>query len=300
MVSVGHIEASAQWQTAVFLIAGACILVNAVQGWGQGLMRQGTGIVALLAAGFLVVQSTGRMAEFLRPHVPALFLIPVSVVLIWVVSFNSIVLIGRLLFKRTKDCESSLWLLIYGLGGAAIGVGCGLLFVFCALIGVKIIGRIAEDQVEIQQAKNEGSETLILNLAKLKNSVELGYGGRVLDLVDPFPNHFYRELDQYSRVFADPETIRKLVEYPGFHRIWESPQILEIERDPELAAEVRRGNILGVFTNRKVVALLSDPQIRGVFSQEDLEAALNYALRSRELGRNGVENELSGAARESQ
>jgi hypothetical protein len=90
------------------------------------------------------------------------------------------------------------------------------------------------------------------------------------------------------------------VEYPGFHRIWESPQILEIERDPELAAEVRRGNILGIFTNRKVVALLNDPQIRGIFGQEDLEAALNYVLRSREMGRNGVENEFSGAARESQ
>jgi hypothetical protein len=280
MDSVGHIEGSAQWQTAVFIIAIAWILVSVVRGWGKGLMRQLAGIVALFAAGFLVLHYTGEMEEFLRPHVPPLILIFVSAVLIWVVSFNSIVLIGRLFFKRTKDCESSLMRLIYGLGGGAIGVGYGLLFVFCVLIGLKVIGRIAENQVEIQQAKNESSGALILNLAKLKNSVELGYGRRVLESVDPFPSRFYRELDQYSRLIADPEAIQKLLEYPGFRRIWESPQILEIERDPEIVADVQRGNILGVFTNRKVVALLNDPQIRSIFNQGDLDAALNYALTS--------------------
>src|ERR1700737_2637369 len=119
MVSVGNIEGSGQWQTAVIVIAVAWILANAVRGWGKGLMRQVIGIVALFAAGFLVLHYTGQMKEFLRPHVPALILIPVSAVLIWVLSFNSIVLIGRLLFKRTKDCESSLMRLIYGLGGGA-------------------------------------------------------------------------------------------------------------------------------------------------------------------------------------
>jgi hypothetical protein len=274
MGSVGHIEGSAQWQTAAFIIAVAWILVSAVRGWGKGLMRQLAGIVALFAAGFLVLHYTGEMEEFLRPHVPPLILIFVSAVLIWVVSFNSIVLIGRLFFKRTKDCESSLIRLIYGLGGGAIGVGYGLLFVFCVLIGLKVIGRIAENQVEIQHAKNESSGALILNLAKLKNSVELGYGRRVLESVDPFPSRFYRELDQYSRLIADPEAIQKLLEYPGFRRIWESPQVLEIERDPAIVADVQRGNILGVFTNRKVVALLNDPQIRSIFNQGDLDAAL--------------------------
>jgi Colicin V production protein len=259
-------------------------LVNALRGWRQGLMRQASGIVALFAAGFLVLEYTGPMEEFLQPHVPVLILIPISALVIWVLSFNSIVLIGRLLFKRTKDCESSVSRLTYGLGGAAIGVGYGLLFVFGLLIGVKIIGRIAENQVEIQQTKNEDSGALILYLAKLKNSVELGYGRSLLESVDPFPNRFYRELDEYSRIIADPEAIQKLLAYPGLRWIWESPQILEIERDPEIVEDVRRGNILGVLTNRKVVALLNDPQLRRVFNQGDLDEALNYALTSHDNG----------------
>jgi uncharacterized membrane protein required for colicin V production len=278
-VSVDPIEPSAQWQTAVFLIAGGCILVNAVRGWSQGLMRQVIGILAFFAAAFLVWQSTGRMEEFLRPHVPAWILIPVSAVVIWVVSFNSIVLVGRLLFKRTKDCESSLFRLFSGLGGAAIGLGYGLLFVFCSLMALRVVGRLAEDQVEIQQSKNENSGALILNLAKLKNSVEMGFGRKTLESVDPLPKGFYRVLDRYTLVITDPDTIRKTLEYPGFNRIWKSPQILEIEGDPQIMEDLKRGNILGVFTNPKIVALLENPQIRSLFTPGNLDAALNYAAR---------------------
>jgi hypothetical protein len=55
MGSVGHIGASAQWQTGFLLLAGACILLGAVRGWEQGLLRQVTTLVALFAAGFLVL-----------------------------------------------------------------------------------------------------------------------------------------------------------------------------------------------------------------------------------------------------
>ena len=280
MASIADIQGSQQWETAIFLIAAAWILVSAARGWGKGLMRQLVGIVALVAAGFLVLHYTGQMSEFLHPHIPALILVPVAAVLIWILSFNSIVLIGHLLFKRTKECESPLLRLIYGVGGGIIGLCYGLLFVWCVFIGLKVIGRIAANQVEIQRVKNERSEAFILNLAKLKNSIELGYGRALLDLVDPFPRSFYREIDQYSRVIEDPEALRKLLDYPGFRRMWESPQVAELERDPEIAADLRRGDIVAILTNRKVIALFDDPQIQSVFTQGDVEAALTYALTS--------------------
>ena len=281
MASAGYIQASHEWQTAVFLAAALWILVSVVRGWGKGLMRQLTGLVAFFAAGYLVLNYSSRVSEFLSPYLPALFLFPLAAILIWILSFNIIALVGRLLFKRTRDCESPVVRLIYGVGGGIIGLGYGLLFVWCVLIGLKVIGRIAENQVEIQRAKNESSGSLVLNFAKLENSVELGYGRTLLDSIDPFPRRFYRDLDKYSRVIEDPEAIQKLLEYPGFRRIWESPQIVELERDPRIVADLQRGDIVGVLTNRKVVALLDDPQIRSAFTQGDLEAALNYALTSR-------------------
>jgi len=280
MVGVGDIQGSHQWQTAVFVVAAVLLFVSAVRGWGKGLMRQLVGIVALFAAGYLVLCYSGLVGEFLRPHLPALLLLPAAALIIWVVSFNLIVLIGRLLFKRTKDCQSNSLRLIYGVGGGIIGLGYGLLFVWCMLIALKVFGQIAENQVKMQRMKNESSGAFVLNLAKLKNSVELGSGRAVLDSIDPLPSRFYRDLDQYSRVIEDPEAIQKLLEYPGFRRILESPQALEVERDPQIAADVKKGNIIGVFTNRKVIELLNDPHIQSAFTQGDLEAALNYALTS--------------------
>ena len=280
MVGVGDIQGSHQWQTAVFVVAAVLLFVSAVRGWGKGLMRQLVGIVALFAAGYLVLCYSGLVGEFLRPHLPALLLLPAAALIIWVVSFNLIALIGRLLFKRTKDCQSNSLRLIYGVGGGIIGLGYGLLFVWCMLIALKVFGQIAENQVKMQRMKNESSGAFVLNLAKLKNSVELGSGRAVLDSIDPLPSRFYRDLDQYSRVIEDPEAIQKLLEYPGFRRILESPQALEVERDPQIAADVKKGNIIGVFTNRKVIELLNDPHIQSAFTQGDLEAALNYALTS--------------------
>ena len=280
MVGVGDIQGSHQWQTAVFVVAAVLLFVNAVRGWGKGLMRQLVGIVALFAAGYLVLCYSGLVGEFLRPHLPALLLLPAAALIIWVVSFNLIALIGRLLFKRTKDCQSNSLRLIYGVGGGIIGLGYGLLFVWCMLIALKVFGQIAENQVKMQRMKNESSGAFVLNLAKLKNSVELGSGRAALDSIDPLPSRFYRDLDQYSRVIEDPEAIQKLLEYPGFRRILESPQALEVERDPQIAADVKKGNIIGVFTNRKVIELLNDPHIQSAFTQGDLEAALNYALTS--------------------
>jgi len=278
MVSASNIQGSHQWQIAVFLAAAAWILVSVVRGWSKGLMRQLTGLVAFFAAGYLALSYAGPVSEFLSPHLPPLFLFPLAAILIWLLSFNVIALVGRVLFKRTRDCESPPVRLTYGIGGGIIGLGYGLLFVWCVLIGSKVIGRIAENQAEIQRAKNESSRSFVLNIAKLKNSVQLGYGRTLLDSIDPLPRRFYRDLDKYSRVIEDPEAMQKLLEYPGFRRIWDSPQIVDLERDPQIAATLRSGDILGVLTNRKVVALLNDPQIRSAFTQEDLEAALNYAL----------------------
>jgi hypothetical protein len=278
------IHGSHQWQAALFLIATAWIFVSFARGWKKGLMRELAGIAGLFAAGFLIISFTGRMAEFLRPQVPSFILVPLSAALIWILSFNAVVLIGHLLFKRTAGYESSLLRLISGVGGGVIGLCYGLLFIWCVAIGVKVIGRLAANQVEIQRGKNESSGLFMVNMARVRNSMELGYGKALLNSVDPFPRSFYRGLDQYSQIIEDPEAFERLLAYPGFHRIWQSPRIQELQRDPEIIAEVRNGNVIGVLVNPKVVMLLEDPEIRNAITQSDMEAALSYALTSRGTG----------------
>ncbi len=275
MVGSNYIDGSPQWQIAIFLIAGACIVVNALRGWSTGLMHQVIGIIALFAACYSVLTFTARMEEFLAPHLPAPILPAVSMVLIWIISFNAITLVGRLFFKRTRDYDSDLFRVIYGLGGALIGAACGFLIVllFCATI--RIVGRVATNQVEVQAARNQNSPTIALNLAKLNNSMELGPVGTLFRALDPIPRSWYRQLDQYSRISLDSESMQRLVESAAIRRISQNPRILDIERDPSIMEAVQRGDLLNLLTNPKVITLLGDPEIRRVLDQRDVSQGLD-------------------------
>jgi hypothetical protein len=268
------------WQGAVMLFSALWVLISMLRGWTNGLMRQLTAIIAFLVAVFLVLHFTSNLAEYLHLEVPSVLQSPVAALLIGIISYNGIFLIGRILFKRTRDHDSLLVRLIYGVGGALIGFGYGTFFIWSLLIGIRVSGRIAENQIEIQRAESEPSGKFILNLAKLKNSIELGIGHSVIDAVDPMRPEFYRELDQYTRLIGNPRVIRKMLEYPGFRAVLQDPKILDLERDPEILADMQSGNLLGVLTNQRVVALLNDRQLRQVFSLKELKAALDFAGNS--------------------
>jgi Colicin V production protein len=277
MGPASEIQGSPQWQGVVLLCSALWILISMLRGWTTGLMRQLTAIVAFLVAAFLVLHFTSKLAEYLHREVPQVFQTAIAALLIWIISYSGILLIGRILFKRTRDQDSLLMRIIYGAGGALLGFAYGLFFIWSILIGVRLVGRIAENQIEVQRAESEPSGKFVLSLAKLKNSVELGLGRLVINAVDPAPPAFYRELDQYSRLIGNPRVLRKMLDYPGFHSVLQDPKIVDLQRDPELLADMRSGNLLGVFSNRKVLALLNDPQLRQVFSLGELKAALDYA-----------------------
>ena len=277
MGPASEIQGSPQWQGIVLLFSVLWILVSMLRGWTNGLMRQLTAIVALLITAFLVLHFTSNLAEYLHRDIPGVFQIPIAALLIWIISYNGILLVGRMLFKRTRDHCSLPVRIIYGAGGALIGFAYGLFLIWSLLIGVRVAGRIAQDQIEIQRADREPPGKFVLSLAKLKNSVELGIGRSVINAVDPAPPALYRELDKYSRLIGNPRAIRKMLDYPGFRNILQDPKIVDLQRDPELLAEIQSGNLLGVFSNRKVVALTDDPHLRQVCSLGEVKAALDYA-----------------------
>ena len=203
MGPASEIQGSPQWQGVVLLCSALWILISMLRGWSTGLMRQLTVIVAFIVATFLVLHFTSNLAAYLHREVPQVLQTPIAALLIWIISYNGILLIGRILFKRTRDQDSVLVRIIYGAGGALLGFAYGLFFIWSLLIGVRVIGRIAENQIEMQRAESEPSSHFVLSLAKLKNSVELGVGRSVINTVDPTPPGFYRELDQYSRLIGN-------------------------------------------------------------------------------------------------
>jgi hypothetical protein len=256
------IQGSPGWQTTYLVICVVWLFISFVRGWVNGIFRQILAIVGLVGAAFAVSWFTGPVAGMLRSalSLPGIVLTALSIVCVWGISYNVIMLIGRILFKRTRDQDSGLIRLIYGVGGAGIGIIFGLVSIWAFTIAIRVVGHVAENQVQLQRARSGPAPVWVANIAKLKNSIELGVGRAMLNQVDPLPRDFYRQIDYCSRLAADPESVQRLIDTPGFRRI--QPKVAELERDPEIVAAVQRGDIVALASNPKVIAMINDPELK--------------------------------------
>ena len=123
MGPASEIQGSPQLQGVVLLCSALWILISMLRGWTTGLMRQLAAIVAFLVAAFLVLHFTSNLAEYLHREVPQVLQTPIAALLIWIISYNGILLVGRILFKRTRDQDSLLVRIVYGAEGALLEIG---------------------------------------------------------------------------------------------------------------------------------------------------------------------------------
>ena len=178
---------------------------------------------------------------------------------------------------RTRDQDFASVRLVFGVGGAAVAVVYALLQIWVIVIGIRILGRIAQDQLAAQSSRNAASSGLVVGLARLKNSLELSPGKAVLDQIDPVPQLFYNRLDLCIQLLGNPRAIGRLLESPSLRSIWESPRIRTLQTDPEILDAVRRGDFLSLLSNPKVIALWTDPGIRALYASNEIQAACDYA-----------------------
>jgi hypothetical protein len=278
MTGIGT-DASEFWRNVFFALAGGWILLSFLRGWSQGILRQLLVPLAVLGASVVAVLVTPTGSAFLYQNawLPAFASVLLLGVGIWLFVYNLLVFVGGIIFKRTRDQDFAVIRLVFGLGGAAVAVVYALLQIWVAVIGIRILGRIAEDQLVVQSSRNTAPSGLVLGLARLKNSLELGPGKAVLDQIDPVPQMFYNRLDQCSQLLGNPRAIGRLLESPALRGIWENPRIRTLQTDPEILEAVRRGEFLSLLSNPKVIALWTDPGIRALWAGHEIQAACDYA-----------------------
>jgi uncharacterized membrane protein required for colicin V production len=274
-------QGSATWQWIFLAVAFLWLVISTARGWSKGVMRQLVSVVALIAAVWVTSRFSSNLADYLRTalHFPEGIVTLVAILFLWIVTSNLIVLIGHIVFKKTRDQESPTAEWIYGLGGAFLGFLYGLFFLWLIMIGIRLAGYVAEKELSVLVERG-AAVAFPATLAKLKNSIEHGAGGPILNAVDPIPQRLYREIDQWERAVSDPKILRKMMEYPGFQNVWRDPRVKALQDDPEIQAAAHQGNLIALMSNRKVLALMNDPEIRKAFSPEQLQEALDYALNS--------------------
>lgn len=291
---------SALWQTVFVSFAVVLILFEVLRGYRQGLPRQLVRLLAVIAA-YASAYFGGRLlVPMLRPilAVPDVIISPLGGAILALIVYSAITLIGRMLFRSTRQQESAAVRLVYGFSGAFVGIVFGLFFMWLLLVGLRSVGSVADaqlharvtDQPPIAQRvgssphvravgppPSDDSTALATLLARLKNSVELGSVGEVVRKTDVIPAGAYQTLGRVGEVLAKPQSAQRLLEYPGIRELGDQPKIQALRADPEITKMVEEGRYLELLRDPRLIDALNDPALLESVKKFDLQRALGYA-----------------------
>jgi hypothetical protein len=195
------------------LFAGLWILVAVVRGWIHGFWRQLLVPLGLVVAGFLVWNFTGTMAGIVIAalHFSWIPAVGTAIFILWFGGFNGVMIVGKLLFKRTRDYDFDLLRWLYGIGGALIGLVYGLATLWMIVMGIRLGGCIAAGQLAGGHGDNK--DWTMSYLVNLDQSIDHG-AGKIIDRIDPIPKQVYFFIKNSSQLSASDIFSKVLGQYP--------------------------------------------------------------------------------------
>ena len=282
----------ADWWLISFLLTAALLVGWEMRrGWRSGAMRQILKISAFCIA-YSVAVWCGRVGVRLLGHSDLFTSLGVSVVVGTAVFFAISAGIRRGLRRFFPQSTGSTGVKHNALG-SAIGALFGLLLVWLAAVGIRVLGTVAENVAPppVRQSADEmtaftNEETnvppggLITGISALKNSLDRGTAGAVMNRVDPVPVQTYSVLAKITRIIADPKRVERFTAYPGAQALMDHPRMIALRDDPAVQSIVLSRNYLALLTNERVTAALNDPELGELVKKFELEKALDFALQA--------------------
>jgi hypothetical protein len=256
----------------LWLAAGLYLLFEIWRGWRRGVMRHGMSVVALLIAGgvgWIFAWMTGFISDRIipLPYPGGRLIFGFAAALAF---YLAAVALSSLLFKKTAQQPAGIVRLFYGAGGGLFGLIFGLLILWGGISIFRTMGAVAEAR---QSAL--GDEQLVA----IKESLEEGSTGGLVDKVDIVPANVYGLITKLLRVTQSPEATARFFAYPQTQQFLTQPKIMELFTDPAVAGAASEGNYLSLLTNPKMAEIASDPEVQKSFAGFELEKALDYALQ---------------------
>ncbi len=292
------------WQTVFVSFAIVLVLFEIARGWRLGLPRQLVRIAAVVAAYSAALFGGRLLLPILRPllKIPDFLVSTIGGAILALIVYGVITTLGRILFKRTGQQESRTIRLIYGAAGGFLGLFFGAFLLWLLVIGVRSLGAVAEAQVNAMAPGNLPSfaerptrsagptrrtgssvpdeNSLVMSLARLKKSVELGAVGDVVKQTDVLPAGIYDTLAKVGGVFAKPERAKKFMTYPGVRELSDNPKILALRADPEITRMISQGRLLDLLQDERLIEAANDPELAAQLKRFDFNGALEHASRN--------------------
>jgi len=291
------------WQLAFVSFAIVLIVFEVIRGWNRGIARQLARLAALIAAYFAAFFGGTFIVPLARPFVnlPDRVVSIVAGAALALIIYAIIYGLGSALFKRTKQYDSATARVVCGLGGAVVGLFFGSFLVWVIIVGVRSLGTIADARVRQQSANQAATapertlhavdvrrrlagelppedSSVMVSLARLKNSLELGSVGDLVKKTDVVPSQTYETLGKIGQMVSTPESADRFLSFPGAQQLSNHPRLVAIREDPEVARLIQEGRYFELLQNQRVKDALNDPTLIDQIKGFDLKRALDYSL----------------------
>jgi hypothetical protein len=177
--------------------------------------------------------------------------------------------LSAFLFKRTSQQPPGPARWLFGLGGAVFGLLTGLVLLWGGISLVRTSGAVAQ--------ANETRESPGL-LGTLKNSLEQGPLGGVVESVDILPTEVYERIVRVGELSNNPDAMTRFLDDPGVQEILAHPRMQAVLNDPKVIQASETKNIFALVQSPTILAAATDPSLQKLVLSLDLQKALDHAL----------------------
>jgi len=281
------------WLQWIFFAFAACIVLYQIaSGWKRGMARQLVHWFALVIAYLAAWFGAREFVSMLRPlGYPDMVLSVLAGVGTWLVVFFVVTIFGVILFKKTSQQSTAAGRFSYGMSGGALGLISGLVFVWMALVVVRLVGAVAQSEItalhtaaekhpDTEHPEAQKPNMALEGLAGLKHSLDTGVAGDIVRQVDPVPKKVYDMISKMANIFATPENARHFLDYPGAQTVISDPKFTALRDDPEIVKAIKDRNFLALLKNPHFVSVANDPALYPLLKKFEFEKALDYSAGS--------------------
>jgi uncharacterized membrane protein required for colicin V production len=279
------------WNNVFFIAAAILILLLTIRGWKMGVVRQVVQILALIGAYVCAWIGGPELAPYLKSlSMPNAVLVAIAGSLIGLTVFFVVSVTSAILFKKTKDQSVGVIRLGYGAAGAFVGMIFGVFIVWAGVLAVKVLGTIAQSETKMLQERaaaqgvtQKGRRpqelgSFVHGLADMKQALERGPAGPVVEQVDPVPGAVYRVIQKIGAMLGNDQSLERFMNYPGVKPLADHPRIRALQNDPAIVKHVTERDILALMRNPHIVQAANDTEIMRLMRRFEFEKALDYAL----------------------
>lgn len=270
--------ASPFWQGILFLAAILFLLWETFAGWRRGVVRSGIHFCAFIFSGVLGMLAGQATAFVVEKVAPGYGLLAGALVgsFLTLLILGLMLFLGAILFKRTGQQSSGLVRLFYGAGGAFFGLLTGLALVWGGITLIRTFGVAAGIAAGNRPAAS--IPPVAKGMLTLKESLELGPAGKVVESVDIIPPKIYDILTKVGKLTSDQEAMMRFLDYPGVQEIMQNPRVAALLNDRSVSAAAEQKNFLLLMQNRALLNAMQDPVLQKQLTEFDLQKALDYAF----------------------